>query len=94
MSKQKKLEKKAQRLEQLQELARSHGLNLAQYSSSHFRLFGGPTVVDYWRGSGKCWVTGSNTQGTVIEPSEVIRWALTQPVPEGAREHLDSIAKQ
>lgn len=94
MSKQKKSEKRAQRLKELQRLVEESGrINLQQYSSTHFRLFG-PTVVDYWPGSGSCWLTGSNEKSTKMEPPEVIAMSLAEPLPPDAREHLDSIAKR
>ncbi len=91
MKKQKRLEKKAQRLKELEAAVEASGrINLQQYSSAHLRLFG-PTVVDYWPGSGKCWVTGSNEKSIVMEPHEVVNVCLAEPLPPGAREHLESI---
>lgn len=91
MSKQKRLEKKTQRLEELQVLVKRSGqINLQQYSHAHYRLFG-PTVVDYWPGSGKCWVTGSNEKATVMEPQQVVKACLAEPLPPGAQEYLDSV---
>jgi len=95
MSKQKKREKKAQRLKELEALIKADGMrvNLQQYSSAHFRLFG-PTVVDYWPGSGRCWVTGSSEKSTKMTPAEVLIAALTIPLPPDASDHLKAIARE
>ena len=91
MGNSKKEEKKARRLKELEELIKASGLNnLQQYSSAHYRLFG-PTVVDYWPKSGKCWITGSNEKSKVMEPLEVMALVLAEPLPPDASDHMQSI---
>lgn len=69
------------------------GFRIDQYTESHLRVFG-PTVVDYWPGTGSCWLTDTMHKSQKMEPAEVLALASTPNLlPEGASDHLKDIKR-
>lgn len=92
----KRKEKKAiERLNELRRLAKPLGFGVWAFTPIHCRVFGESTV-DYWPSTARAWVRGSSGKAKKLEPAEVISLARqTMPLerlPDGAQEHLHSIA--
>lgn len=63
------------RIGELRRLVADAGLGLQEYGAAHARVFG-PTVVDYWPGSGRAWRTGNyGTKAFLAEPARVVEIA-------------------
>lgn len=69
----------------------SFDFEMREFTPKHYRIFG-HTVVDYWPGTGSCWVVGSFSKAKRMEPHEVIVLACQLgKLPEGAEDHMKSI---
>jgi hypothetical protein len=64
-------------VEILVNLSARNKLRVHQYSRTHFRIFDGAQVVDYWPTTGKAWITETADPAFKASPADVIVCALT-----------------
>ena len=77
---------------ELRKLSVDLGLEVWEFQRTHLRIVG-KQLVDFWPSTGKAWVVGSHGRGKLMSVAEVCDLALddSEILPEGAKEHMDSM---